>query len=323
MKTGIRILTVVAAALCWIAPAQAQLANPEARVSLRVEQRQLSEVVQYLREQSGTNIVVLRGGDTPISIDVTDVPWTEALELAAELAGCVVEERTAGVLVIENPPRVDFAFDDADITQVIDTIAKLSGANIVIAPEVAGTLSLRLTNVPWRDALDVAVKTLGYTVVVEDRGILRVVDPLSLQAQMETHSYQLRYLRPKRLFAPVIQSEFLAGNVRPGTGDIAADFPVIEALRKALSPGGELDYVVTQNVVIVRDTAQVHVSIKNVIERLDIEPGQEFVDVKFVSTIDLDEQERARVRSERVTALLHHEQGLFVQKFDTTGRKSR
>ena len=72
----------------------------------------------------------------------------------------------------------------------------------MVAPEVAGTLTLRLSDVPWRDALEVAVKTLGYTVVEEKRGILRVVDPLSLQAQMETKSYQLRYLRPKSVYRP-------------------------------------------------------------------------------------------------------------------------
>lgn len=209
MNTGKRFLGAALALFGAFSAANAQMSMPDARVSLRVESRQLSEVVQYLREQSGYNLVVLEGGETPISLDVADVSWRDALDLAAEMAGCTVEERTAGVLVVVRPPRVDFAFDNADIKQVIDTIAKLSGANIVIAPEVQGTLSLRLTNVPWRDALNVAVKTLGFVVVEEQRGILRVVDPLSLQAQMESHSYQLRYARPPARYLPVIDSEFV------------------------------------------------------------------------------------------------------------------
>jgi len=288
MNKLIRFLGAVVASLCVVTPASGQFLNPDARVSLRVEGRALSEVVQYLREQSGYNIVVVEGAETPVSIDVTDVKWRDALELAAELAGCVVEERTAGVLVLDRPPRVDFAFDNAELTQVIDTIGKLSGANIVVAPEVAGTLSLRLTNVPWRDALEVAVKTLGYVVVEEDRGILRVVDPLSLQAQTETRSYQLRYVRPDGNFAPVIKSEFIDGKIDPGTGDLSKDFPIINALKKALTPSGDLDYIVQQNVVIVRDTAQVHAAIKDMLDRLDVEPAQVFVDVKFVSTANGD-----------------------------------
>ncbi|MCZ6596137.1 MAG: hypothetical protein O7B99_00700 [Planctomycetota bacterium] len=261
---------------------------PDARVSLRAEGRALSEIVQYLREQSGANLVLMSGGDNEVSLDLTDVPWRGALDLACELAGCVVEERTAGVLVVTEKIPVTFIFQDADIREVINTIGQISGANIVTAPEVAGMLSIRLTDVPWRDALDVSVKTLGYTVVEEDRGILRVVDPLSLQAQMETHAYRLRFLRPISPFAPKMQSEFVEGKVLPATGDMAKDFPLIGALRKALSPGGELDYIRAQNTIIVRDTAQVHASIHDVIRGLDVEPAQVFVDVKFVSTSNED-----------------------------------
>jgi type II secretory pathway component GspD/PulD (secretin) len=298
MNTGKRFLGVALALLGALTAANAQMSMPDARVSLSAEGRQLSEVVQYLREQSGYNLVVLEGGDTPISIDVTDVAWRDALDLAAEMAGCTVEERTAGVLVVVRPPRVDFAFDNADIKQVIDTIAKLSGANIVVAPEVQGTLSLRLTNVPWRDALQVAVKTLGFVVVEEDRGILRVVDPLSLQAQMESHSYQLRYARPPARYLPVIDSEFVTTTQKISSGgssgsggqiDYERVFPVLAALVKAKSPGGEMEYMPPpHNILIVRDTAQVHAEIKDILALLDVEPAQVFIDVKFVSTSNRD-----------------------------------
>ncbi|MFT5289551.1 MAG: type IV pilus assembly protein PilQ [Planctomycetota bacterium] len=288
MKNPI-LVPALSALLCLLSPAvSAQVSSPDARVSLRVEERALSEVVDYLRDQAGANIVIVEGGDATVSLDLTDVNWLDALEIAAELAGCVVEERSAGILAIERPPRVNFEFDNADLVQVINTIAKLSNANVVVAPEVTGTLSLRLTDVPWRDALDVAVKTLGYTVVEEDRGILRIVDPLSLQAQMETKSYQFRYLRPKGAFVPKIQSEFLVGSLTAGTGDLSKDFPVIDALRNALSQGGGLDYIESENTIIVKDTAQVHAQIKDIIDRLDVEPAQVFIDVKFVSTANDD-----------------------------------
>ncbi len=296
MKTGKRFLGAIVALACMFAPLHGQISD--ARVSLRVEGRQLSEVVQYLREQSGQNIVVVEGGETPISLDLTDVPWREALDLAAELAGCVVEERTAGVLAVARPPRVNFAFDSAELTQVIDTIAKLSGANIVIAPEVSGTLSLRLTDVPWRDALEVAIKTLGFVVVEEERGILRVVDPLSLQAQMETHVYQLRYLRPAQKYVPQIDSEFVettervvqqqGGGGAGGTQQAERIFPIIAALKKALTQGGDLDYDRGRNMIIIRDTAQVHAAITEMLALLDVEPAQVFMDVKFVSTSNTD-----------------------------------
>lgn len=280
-KINRRIAAIAAAfLLCGVASAQ----QSDARVTLRVEGRTLDEVVRYLREQSGANIVVLGGADREVSLELNDVPWREALDLACELAGCVVDERSAGVLAVEQPTRVDFKFKDGDIREIIDTIATLASANIVIAPEVQGTLTLNLTDVPWRDALDVAVRTLGYTVVRESRGVLRVVDPLSLQAQMETRFYQFRFLRPKATYVPVLESEFVDGSIKGATGDFEQDFPVIPALRKALSQGGDLDYVPSHNGVIVRDTAQVHSAILDMIGKLDLEPSQVFVDVKFVSS---------------------------------------
>jgi type IV pilus assembly protein PilQ len=271
--------------------AAAQVSGLDTRVSLRVQERSLSEVVDYLREQSGANIVVIEGGEQPITMELSNVVWRDALDIAAESAGCVVEERTAGILAVVKPKRVEIETGrDADITEVVDLIAKLGGANIVVAPEVTGTLSVRLKDVPWRDALEVAVKTLGYVVVEEDRGILRVVDPVSLQAQMETRSYQLRYLRPKSIYKPTIKSEFLRPlALQQGqTTDIAKTFTVLQALGKALSPGGDLDYIEDQNVIIVRDTAQVHAAIQDMISRLDVEPAQVFVDVKFVSSLNSD-----------------------------------
>ncbi|MFM7297378.1 MAG: type II secretion system protein GspD, partial [Planctomycetota bacterium] len=219
-------------------------------------------------------------------------PWRDALDVVAESVGCVVSERTGGILVVEKPRPFSLETRGTDIAEVIDLIAKVGGANIIVAPEVTGSLSLRLNNVPWRDALDVACKTLGFIVIEEGRGILRVVDPVTLQAQMTTKSYQLRYIRPQSRFRPNIKSEFLMPmanqQAQQGQQDVAKTFTVLEALRKALSGGGDLDYVQSQNVIIVRDTAQVHEEITQMIDRLDVEPAQVFVDVKFVSTLKGD-----------------------------------
>jgi type IV pilus assembly protein PilQ len=230
-----------------------------------------------------------------VTIELTDLPWRDALELVAESVGGVVEERAAGVMVVARPERVTFDFPDGDVRKVIDTIAKASGANIVIGPDVTGSISVRFEDVPWRDALDVVARTLGYTVVEENRGVLRVVDPLTLQDQLETKTYQLRYLRPKSMYRPVIKSEFIqnlagqGGAAAGGAGgqvDYMKTFTVLQALSKALSPAGELDYVDLQNMIIVRDTTQVHQAITDLLTRLDVEPLQVFCDVKFVSTND-------------------------------------
>ncbi len=284
---------IAALALC-VGTAGAQGVGLDARVDLRVEQRDLADVVQYLRERSGANIVLMNQGEKPITLELTNVTWRDALDLAAEQAGCIVDEGQGGVLVVDRPVRVTYSTKGADVVEIIELIAKLSGANIVVAPEVTGSLSLNLKDVPWRNALDVVVKSLGFVVVEEARGILRVVDPKTLQTQMVTRSYQMRYLRPRSKYKPNIKSEFLQPlreNQQQGKGqgiDIAGNFSALSALKKSLSEGGDMDYIETSNVIIVRDTVSVHKQIEDMLRVLDIEPAQVFVDVKFVSTIDSD-----------------------------------
>jgi len=277
-------------------PAEAQSSGLDARVDINVSKRSLGKIVDTLRGISGANVVITEeAAEREVDeLELTGIHWREALELAAEKARCVVDERSGEVLMVSAQVPVEIDIKDGQITDVIDMIARMGGANVVWSPEVAGTISLRLRDVPWRHALDVAVKTLGYVVVEEDRGVLRVVDPVTLQAQMETKSYQLRYLRPRSIYRPMIRSEFIQPiNVQPGgqggqSRDVRETFSILKALEKALSPGGELDYIEMTNVVIVRDTAHVHESIKEMLGRLDIEPASVFLDVKFVSTLNAD-----------------------------------
>ncbi len=300
MKLLATLLVLPLLSVC-ASTASAQAPSLDARVNLNVADKPLEDVVAFLRERSGANIVVIDPKvldpkiDTPIStekisIELNDVPWRDALEIVAEKVKGVVEQRTGGVLVVTKPRRLElFEYHEQPVELVIGDIAKISGANIVISPLVKGTISVRFNGVPWRDALDVVAKTLGAVVVEEGHGVLRVVDPKTLQEQLITKSYQLRFLRPKSTYKPLIKSEFLQATPPPPvTTDVAKTFTVLQALSKALSSAGQLDYIDLQNVIVVRDTSQVHEAIKDMLTRLDVEPVQVFCDVKFVSAQDDD-----------------------------------
>ena len=75
---------------------------------------------------------------------------------------------------VDNSPKVALEFENTDITEVIATIAKAAGMNIVTAPEVQGTITMRLRDVPARKALEAAVETLGYAVTEDGANILRI-----------------------------------------------------------------------------------------------------------------------------------------------------
>ncbi len=286
----LRLTLLLALGLLSFTPSvRAQVPSMSARVNLNVVDQELSEVVQFVRDRSGANIVILEGGDQRVrDLQVNDVFWRDALEFAVDLAGCVLDEGKSGVLTVSRPKRVSFDLRDIDLNEVIMTIAAASGANIIIGPEVEGTVRVSIKDVPWRDALEEIVRARGYTVVEERRNILRVVDPLTLEKQKVTRSYQLRYLRPTGPRVPKIETQFHTGGTVAPVGEPGDHFSALKALSKALSEDGELDFIAEQNVIIVRDTVQVHEALDEILRRLDVEPAQVFVDVKFVSTANTD-----------------------------------
>lgn len=260
------------------------------RLTLKLKDRDLRDVVASIKKKANVNIIMDPAIEETVTIDLQDVNWRNALELVAEQAGCIVTEGTGDVLKVEKPPRVYFAFENTDIQKVIDTIAKISGANIVVAPEVKGTITVRLKNIPWRDALDASVKTLGFVVVEEDRGILRVVPASNIEQDLDTKTIQLRYVRPGSTYVPFLESEYIE-NRRAKTqlqkGEL--NFTLLDTLKSMVTPEvGSLEYIQETNVIVVRDTKPVVESVVKTIAMIDVEPSQIYLDVRFVTTTNED-----------------------------------
>jgi type II secretory pathway component HofQ len=68
---------------------------------------------------------------------------------------------------------------DADIRDVLLTFSKLARLNMVIDPDVRGSVTVRLENVPWDQALEVILKVNGLGYVLEGT-MVRVGTPTRL-----------------------------------------------------------------------------------------------------------------------------------------------
>ncbi len=80
--------------------------------------------------------------------------------------------------------RIDLDLKDADIHNVLRLIGDVSRRNIVVGDNVSGSITIRLRNVPWDQALAVVLqsKKLG---MVEQGNILRIAPLDTLQAERE------------------------------------------------------------------------------------------------------------------------------------------
>ncbi|HIC21877.1 MAG TPA: hypothetical protein EYO84_00510, partial [Planctomycetes bacterium] len=228
-----------------------------------------------------------------VTLSLEAIGWREALDVIARETNCVIIEVSDRLIRFMQPPSINIEFQDADLAVVLDLLAKQSGANIVIADDVEGKVSLTLRDVPWRDALETIVKTTGYVVVSERRGIseiLRIVSPNNLEQQLETRIFRLRYIRPPEQYIAIISDiEKQAGNVaRDVSGDPESEFTLLRALRKALSAGGDMDFDVKTNSLIVKDIAPRLDEIEAIIREIDVEPALVQIEVKFISTTSDD-----------------------------------
>jgi type IV pilus assembly protein PilQ len=74
--------------------------------------------------------------------------------------------RNAGAITIGGTGRyvgkpVTFNFQDVPVRTVLQLIAEESGLNIVVADTVSGSVTLRLINVPWDQALEIVLRAKG------------------------------------------------------------------------------------------------------------------------------------------------------------------
>lgn len=57
--------------------------------------------------------------------------------------------------------KIDIDMVDANINDVFRLIAEVSNFNIIASDDIKGTITLRLKNVPWDQALDIILKSKG------------------------------------------------------------------------------------------------------------------------------------------------------------------
>ncbi|MBA7788833.1 DNA uptake porin HofQ [Citrobacter freundii] len=84
------------------------------------------------------------------------------------------------------PQNVTLVVDDVPVTQVLQALAEQEQKNLVVSPDVSGVLSLHLTDVPWKQALQTVVKSAGL-VLRQEGNVLHVH---SVQWQSENAARQ-------------------------------------------------------------------------------------------------------------------------------------
>lgn len=94
-------------------------------------------------------------------------------------------------------PIKNLQFQSADVRSVLTFLSDYGGVNVVVAPEVSGTVTIKLTDVEWRTAMDIIGRTYGLAVVDEPEGYIRVLPEKNYReelTEMRKHSAEQRQL---------------------------------------------------------------------------------------------------------------------------------
>jgi type II secretory pathway component GspD/PulD (secretin) len=285
------------------------------RINVDVEGVDLADVMEQIGQKVGRNILVDPNVQETVTVSLREIPWREAVDVIAKMTRCEVEPRPGDILLLTQPPKVTIQFTDANVRTVLQLLAAYSGKNIIISPLVTGDVTLDLKEVHWLRALHAIVKTVGdYEVVEETDDLLRVVTRSSIEQQLETVVFKLRFVRPPATYRAIppasagtgagggasggsnqAQASVFIGNIQNvAAATVAETFTLFRALQAVVQNSGianaTLEFDEQTNSFLVTATKPLINQLKKIIAKVDIRPAQIYTEVKFVATRDNNNQ---------------------------------
>lgn len=182
--------------------------------------------------------------------------------------------------------KLSLNFQDIEVRSVLQLIADFTDLNLVASDTVTGTITLRLQDVPWDQALALILKTKGLD--KRRMGNVLLVAPAEEIAQRE--QMELENRKKKAALAP-LRTRYIRINYAE-----AADLEsVIKKEGSLLSDRGSVTVDDRTNTLVIQDTEQKLADIQDLISTLDIPVQQVLIEARIVVASD-DVSEQIGVR---------------------------
>src|SRR5690554_1843374 len=169
--------------------------------------------------------------------------------------------------------KLSLNFQDIEVRSVLQLIADFTGLNLVASDTVGGSITLRLQNVPWDQALDLILKTKG----LDKRQIGNVLlvasaDEIAAREKLELEtSKQIAELAPVRL--DIIQVNYAKAD------------EVVELIRadaELISSRGFVSSDKRTNTITIRETADKLEEIRRLVTTWDVPVRQVSIEARIV-----------------------------------------
>ncbi|PYS22510.1 MAG: hypothetical protein DMG11_26645 [Acidobacteria bacterium] len=172
-----------------------------------------------------------------------------------------------------NGELISLDLKDYDIKDFFRLISELSGLNVVLDPNVMGTITLKMIEVPWDQALDVVLK--NYQLGGQLQGnVLRIATNATLQAE----EGQRKALRDAQdLASPLTTRTFVLNYTK------AVD--VATTMARLLSPRGTIIQDARKNALIVTDIPTQFTKLDDLVRFLDTPQQQVEIEARLLSAV--------------------------------------
>jgi len=199
----------------------------------------------------------------PVAV-ATPAPVQETASQVISAAPVIQAPRYTGELI-------SLELKDADIKDFFRLIGEISGLNIVLDPDVKGSLTIFLNDVPWDQALDVVLRnnSLGKQL---DGNVLRIASNPTL----ESEEAQRKRLSDARVLSAELQTE-----TRILSYAKAAELSTV--LKKVLSPRGDIIVDTRTNALIISDIPGKFAAIDALIKQLDKKIKQVEIEARVIA----------------------------------------
>ena len=206
--------------------------------------------------------------------------------------------------------RLSLNFQDIQVRNVLQLIADFTELNLVASDTVTGSITLRLDNVPWDQALDIVLKTKGLDkrtegnvlmvapaaeIAERERQEIETKKQLQELAPLRTEYIRIRYANASELFQLFVDSG------RGGSGGVGGDGGEQTSTGSILSDRGHAIVDERTNSIILTDTEEKIAEFKELVDRVDIPIRQVMIEARIViANTDFQRELGVRVAGDAV-----------------------
>jgi type IV pilus assembly protein PilQ len=232
--------------------------------------------VDVLRSGNGAQLVISASGDFEQLAYQSDDKYVVEIQPRRQARAAEAEKP------VYTGEKMTANFQDIDTRTLLNLIADTGGRNIVINDSVSGSMTLRLSEVPWDQVLDIVLNTKGLDKRIEGN-VIRVGPTQELAAQEKAalaarkDLQDLAPLRTEFLQINYAKADDIAALVRAQSGRGAGGSD-----RTLLSPRGTLNVDPRTNSLILQDTADSIDNIRQLANRLDVPTKQVLIEARIV-----------------------------------------